>query len=90
VRGDTGLAMIRFIFFTILFFILYYLLLYLLKGILPRKKRTNPESEPEELVQDPNCQTYIPKRSALKKKISGNSLYFCSQECLKNYLKKQS
>jgi YHS domain-containing protein len=46
------------------------------------------ESEPEELVQDPNCQTYIPKRSAVKKKIAGNVLYFCKKECLKNYLKK--
>jgi len=48
----------------------------------------NRGSEPEELVQDPNCQTYIPKRSAVKKKIAGNVLYFCNQKCLKNYLKK--
>jgi YHS domain-containing protein len=48
----------------------------------------NRELEPEELVQDPNCQMYIPKRSAVKKKIAGRVLYFCKQECLKNYLKK--
>jgi YHS domain-containing protein len=49
----------------------------------------NRESEPEELVQDPNCQTYIPKTSAVKKRISGNVLYFCSQKCMKRYLKRE-
>jgi len=78
--------MLRFILFIILFFILYYVLLSLLKGILSPRKRMNRGSEPEELVQDPNCHTYIPKRSAVKKKISGNIFYFCNQECLKNYL----
>jgi len=80
--------MLRFILFAILFFILYYVLQYLLKGILSPRKRMDRGSEPEELVQDPNCQTYIPKRSAIKKKIAGNVLYFCKKECLKNYLKK--
>jgi YHS domain-containing protein len=81
--------MLRFILFTILFFILYYVFLYFLRNILPPKKRMNRESEPEELVQDPNCQTYIPKTSAVKKRISGNVLYFCSQECMKRYLKRE-
>jgi len=78
--------MLRFILFTILFFILYYALLSLLRVILPPKKRMNREFESEELVQDPNCQTYIPKASAVKKRISGKVLYFCSQECKKRYL----
>jgi YHS domain-containing protein len=81
--------MLRFILFTILFFILYYVFLYFLRNILPPKKRMSRESEPEELVQDPNCQTYIPQTSAIKKRISGNVLYFCSQECMKKYLKRK-
>jgi len=80
--------MLRFILFTILFFILYYVLAHLLRSILPPKKRMNRESEPEELVQDPHCQTYIPRATAVKKRISGNVLYFCSQECVKRYLKR--
>jgi uncharacterized protein len=78
----------RFILFVILLFILYYVLLYLLKNILRSRKIMNRGSEAEELVQDPYCQTYIPKRSAVKKKIAGSMLYFCNQECLKNYLKR--
>jgi YHS domain-containing protein len=80
--------MVRFILFSILFLILYYVLLSLLKRVLSPRKRTDRGSEPEELVQDPNCQTYIPKRSAVKKKIAGHVLYFCNQECLKNYVRK--
>jgi YHS domain-containing protein len=48
------------------------------------------KSEPEELVQDPYCQTYIPKRSALKKRVAGRDYYFCNRDCLKRYLKRDS
>ncbi len=89
-RGNAGLIMIRFILFTILFFILYHVLLNLLKVILPPRKRTNQESEPEELVQDPYCKTYIPKRSALRKRIAGKDYYFCNRKCLRGYLKSES
>ena len=80
--------MSRLILFTFLFLIFYYVLHYFIKSIPSAKKRMDKTSEPEELVQDPYCKTYIPKRSALKKKISGEVLYFCSQECLKNYVQK--
>jgi uncharacterized protein len=80
--------MFRFILLILLLFILYYILLNLLKNILRPRKIINRGSEAEELVQDPYCQTYIPKRSAVKKKIAGSMLYFCNQECLKNYLKR--
>jgi YHS domain-containing protein len=50
----------------------------------------NREVEPEELVQDPYCQTYIPKKSAVKKKIAGRSFYFCNQECMKKFLEEKA
>jgi len=52
------------------------------------KKKSSREFEPEELVQDPHCQTYIPKKSALKKRIAGELLYFCNQGCMENYMNK--
>jgi YHS domain-containing protein len=54
------------------------------------RKTMDRRSEPEELVQDPYCQTYIPKRSALKKRIAGRDYYFCNRDCLKRYLKRDS
>jgi YHS domain-containing protein len=52
------------------------------------RKNVKKRDEPEELVQDPYCQTYIPKRSAVKKRIGGKDCYFCNSECLKKYLEK--
>ncbi len=82
-----SLIMTRLILFVILFLLLYVMLHYLFKDMPIRKKKSNTESESEELVQDPHCQTYISKRSAVKKKISGRLVYFCNQECMKNYIK---
>jgi YHS domain-containing protein len=78
--------MARFILFIVLFSILYYILHSLVKGIPSLRKETNKKGEPEELVQDPNCQTYIPKGSAVKKRIGGKDYYFCNPECLRKYL----
>ncbi len=76
----------RFLFYFILVLILYSLLHFLIKDMPSVKKRMDRKTDPEDLVQDPCCQTYISRRSALKKKIAGNTRYFCSRECLKNYL----
>ena len=35
----------------------------------------------DEMVQDPNCLTYIPKESAIKKNVNGETHFFCSQAC---------
>jgi uncharacterized protein len=80
--------MVRLILLILLLFILYYILSNFLTNILRPRKTMTQGSEAEELVQDPYCQTYIPKRSAVKKKIAGSTRYFCNQECLKNYLKR--
>jgi uncharacterized protein len=76
--------MSRLILFIFLLLLVYTILHYLIKDV--QRKKSSRESEPEELVQDPYCQTYIPKKSALKKKIGGKLLYFCNQECRENYM----
>jgi len=78
--------MSRLILFILLLLLLYGILHYLIKDMPVRRKKLYRESEPEELVQDPYCQTYIPKKSAIKKMIAGRLLYFCNQECMKNYM----
>jgi len=81
-----SLIMTRLILLAILLFLFYVMLHYLFKKMPIRKQKSSTESESEELVQDPHCQTYISKRSAVKKKISGRLVYFCNQECMKNYI----
>jgi uncharacterized protein len=78
----------RFILFILFVTILYYVLQFLTKNMLSLRKKTNRDHEPEELIQDPYCQTYIPKGSAVKKRINGKDYYFCNQECLRKYLEK--
>ena len=82
--------MVRLILLIFFLLILYYVLHFLIKDIPSLRKTMDRKSEPEELVQDPYCQTYIPKRSALKKRVAGRDYYFCNRECLKKYLKRDS
>jgi YHS domain-containing protein len=79
--------MLRFILFVVSTVILYTLLRVLIKSASPRGKRVNRSAEPEELVQDPCCQTYIPKRLAIRKTVAGKEYYFCNQDCLHKFLK---
>ncbi|MBM4340083.1 MAG: hypothetical protein FJ110_11105 [Deltaproteobacteria bacterium] len=78
--------MTRLIFFVLLILVLYYLLHYLIKDMPSSKKKVKGKPESEELVQDPYCQTYIPKQTALKKKVEGQLLYFCCDKCFKSYI----
>ena len=79
--------MLRPILFFLLFLILYSVLRFFIKGMFFPGKKGTGEMEPEELVQDPYCQTYIPIKSAIKKKIHGRMLFFCNPKCKENYIK---
>jgi YHS domain-containing protein len=59
-----------------------------MKNMPSLRKNTNRDDAPGELLQDPYCQTYVPKGSAVKKRIAGKDCYFCNPECLKKYLEK--
>jgi YHS domain-containing protein len=76
----------RFFLFVFLLLLLYTILQYLIKNMFIQRKKLNRESEPEELVQDPHCQTYIPRRTAVRKRAGGREYYFCDKECAKKFL----
>ncbi|MEW6388698.1 MAG: YHS domain-containing protein [Thermodesulfobacteriota bacterium] len=42
-------------------------------------------SEPEQLVQDPVCKVFIPRKEALKTTRNGEEYFFCSEGCLKRF-----
>ena len=51
----------------------------------PGKKA--PAEIQDEMVQDPVCKTYVPKRVALEgNRSDGQKEYFCSVECREHYL----
>lgn len=76
--------MLRFL----VFFIFAYLFFLLLNFYLTwRRRQRNLDSrrrgkEAEEMVLDPQCQSYLPKGSAILR----DGHYFCSEECARLYL----
>ncbi|MDD5232772.1 MAG: hypothetical protein PHG91_05185 [Syntrophales bacterium] len=50
-------------------------------GYLPGRRRNG-----EELVQDPQCGTYIPISDARELELNGVKVYFCSRECMEKYI----
>ena len=78
----------RYIFLAILCYILFRLIKALFPGsgkgemdVMPFDKRPDED----EMVKDPYCKLYIPKKDAYQAKINGESLYFCSRECIEKY-----
>ena len=71
----------------ILFLLIAYVIYSLLKPYVVSRKiksRRPPQraGEEEEMVFDPQCQSYLPKKDA----ISRGDKFFCSEECAKLYL----
>uniref|UniRef100_A0A7V4G6A9 YHS domain-containing protein n=1 Tax=Desulfobacca acetoxidans TaxID=60893 RepID=A0A7V4G6A9_9BACT len=57
---------------------------------LPRPTRPTPgPGEPETLVQDPVCGTFIPRKEALKLTWEGQEYFFCSEGCLKRFRRQE-
>ena len=71
----------RFIIYAILAYILYRLL----KGVFGTGKELSRGGSNggviDEMVQDPLCKTYIPRRESLRRVIGGQEYFFCSSEC---------
>jgi YHS domain-containing protein len=40
----------------------------------------------DQLVKDPVCETYIPRRKAISRGIGSDTQYFCSAACADKYL----
>ena len=68
--------------------ILAYILYLIIKWFLGSGKKINLGSNGgviDEMVQDPFCKTYIPRRDSLKRVIEGKEYFFCCDECASKY-----
>ncbi len=55
---------------------------------LGQKTEQSPGEGPvDEMVQDPSCMTYIPRRGAQRKVVGGKEFFFCSKECVEKFQK---
>ncbi len=53
----------------------------------PRVQAGGKAGEIDEMVQDPQCRTYVPRREAVRRSVGGRDLYFCSAECAAEFEK---
>lgn len=78
----------------IIFLFLCLAIYYVIKGYfrdqaLQRRDKTDSRRPPpvtDELVQDPVCGVYFPKRDALSLSWRGKTYYFCSKECRQKFI----
>ena len=67
-----------------------YLLYSLVKKVLGTTSKIDqrkPNGVIDEMVQDPQCNTYVPRRQAKRKSIGGQEHFFCSNECAEKFEK---
>jgi YHS domain-containing protein len=48
-------------------------------------ERRSTALQGEEMVQDPECRTYVVKSRAVTRRINGKPCFFCSEVCAKQY-----
>jgi len=75
--------MIRLLLLSVLCYLAYTLFRSFMRK-LPGQRNTPPaakSSRGEEMVQDPQCGTYLPRGDALSKTVRGQKHYFCSAAC---------
>ncbi|MBW1887454.1 MAG: YHS domain-containing protein [Deltaproteobacteria bacterium] len=78
------MSVIRYIILAFLGYLLYRTI----KGVFRSNKEIDRSVDGgviDEMVQDPFCKTYIPRRESVKKVIDGNEYRFCSDECASKF-----
>jgi YHS domain-containing protein len=73
----------------IIYLVLAYVAYRVLKAIISPKDRISRSESGgviDEMVQDPQCKMYIPRREAIEKRIDGKTYHFCSEECATKFL----
>ena len=80
--------MYRLILASLLLTVLYYLLRQMFRGFkapLQNDQKNSPahhpDDEQDQMIQDPVCHIFVPRRIALIELIGGRESCFCSQEC---------
>jgi YHS domain-containing protein len=80
--------MYRLILVSLLLTVLYYLLRQMFRGFkapLQNDQKNSPahrpDDEQDQMIQDPVCHIFVPRRIALIELIGGREYCFCSQEC---------
>ena len=80
--------LVRFILWLIVGFLVYTVFQALKQSFLKRPPPPEKTARGEEMVQDPECGTYVPRSNAVRAQAKGTTHYFCSPACRDKYLEK--
>jgi len=72
----------------LIYLILAYLLYRILKGVFGSSKVIHKGGNGgviDEMVQDPFCKTYIPRRDSVRRVIQGQEYFFCNNVCASKF-----
>jgi YHS domain-containing protein len=56
------------------------------RGAAPAGGRVGPTSEPQKMVRDRVCNTFLPESRALSLTAGGQTHFFCSERCRQSFL----
>jgi len=72
--------------------IAYFYIKSLFRGgaVLPGEEETSAQEITNEMVEDPACGVYVPKRDSTQRTIAGKKFFFCGPRCAGEYEKKTS
>lgn len=76
--------MIRLLITALIFFFLYRFAKRAI-GSIREIGRAKSSMVVDEMVQDPLCKTYIPRREALRRVVEGQEFHFCSDKCAEQF-----
>jgi len=68
--------------------VLAYLIYHVVKNVFKPRREVDRGMEGgviDEMVQDPMCKTYIPRRESVKRNIAGQDFFFCGNECASRF-----
>jgi YHS domain-containing protein len=73
----------------IIYLVLAYVAYRIVKAVISPKDRISRSENGgviDEMVQDPQCKMYIPRRQAIERTIDGKIRHFCSDACAIKFL----
>jgi YHS domain-containing protein len=83
--------MYRILLITALLVVLYLLLRQAVRGF--KNKEVRDRGTPvdqDQMVEDPVCHTFVPRRNAVIETVSGQTYCFCSKECAVEFQNRQA
>ena len=83
--------MYRLLLITALLVVLYFLLRQAVRGF--RNKDVGDRGRPvdqDQMIEDPVCHTFVPRRNAVIETVRGQSYCFCSKQCAAAFQNRQA